>query len=313
MENKQEFNKLSEKRRKELKTMFPSDKGVYLFKLLNGSTVPTIDKEGSSTGRKTFYPRTFIKPVQTVFDEDGTRKTVAALKSYVGNDPRFHQIMTDPARNGFFSYRESVPEEAEIIDFLLCSNDFASNPYRSKHEEPLYDIVDNVKVAKHKYKIAHDKALAYRLLDSWNETQVKDFAAAMGWDDTDEDVVLRGKVYDMIENPSGNGASEFKSMAEDPELEYRSLLKRAMDKNIVTFSPQEYTLTIPSTGTVIPLDRVYNKNEYDMFVAWLEKGDNMKVGQAIKSMVYPKPEKASKGGKIDLSKKADEDKEKEEE
>lgn len=283
MEQKEVYNDLSPARVKALRFQFKSNKGVYTFKLCNGSTIPTFAKDGASTGFKTFYANTMIPPKDTVFDTDGTIHVVAAIERMDKGEPTFFMIPVYSTSDGLFTFNEKSPKDSKIIDYLLASNLFKDNTERDTSVEPMYQLVDKVAKAQHSNKIRHDKGKAYQFADLMSDQDIQDFAAAMGWDENDNPITLRDAVGEMIDTNPTN----FIKLYETPELAYRTILKRCIAGGHATFSASEYKIS--AGGTHILLNRVHGKNEYEQFQEYImqsTKGEE--IINTLKAMLYPK-------------------------
>lgn len=284
---KKEFNNISDELQEKLSKLKKLHGPVFRFKLLNGKqmNLPVPGAQGAFE-TKTVYNSVYELPCRDTIIDHGTGRSVslAVIKGWDDqNNPVFFTGKhIKGADEGRFDLNEKDPNDLLWIDFLLLSNLLSEN----NKENPIVMLIDEKKVAREKVARLNDKKAAIVMAAGMDNEQVVNFAAAAGWDENEDPEVIKGRISDMVES----SPELFKALVESGQLDYRAVLKKAVTKGLVTYSPEAGTLSWANGGNVFAtLDKHSERTYLEQFAEWAvthPNGDD--VFKTMKSLVKRK-------------------------
>ncbi len=113
--------------------------------------------------------------------------------------------------------------------------------------------------------------------------EVKDFACAMGWDEHEDLSIIRERIMKHAEE----GPQWFKDFIDNKSIEYRAVIKRAMDNNIISWQPVENKFVWSSNNqTIAILDRCEDGKVLERMSDWVITSKNgQEVYMKLKGML----------------------------
>jgi hypothetical protein len=116
-----------------------------------------------------------------------------------------------------------------------------------------------------------NRANAMFVASQMTEQEVKDFASAMGWDEHQDIHIMRDKIM----QDADNDPDWFKSFIDNKSIEYRAVIKRAMDNNIIQWQPVENKFVWASNNQPIAiLDRCEDGKVLERMSDWISTSKN---------------------------------------
>lgn len=230
------YNEISD----ELKATIPELKGIQTFQMLTG--VETIDPDPAYILLNPIqYPTQNIPAKDIIWDMGKKRNVTIALgSSTVGEGgreiPRLDLFMPGLGLShwrfsGKFSLLEGNPEDEKKWAYLWLSNYLEDNKNRRTKEAPLCRFID---VEKESMELMDEidlltKALGY--VGSMDEDEAMEIAAALNWPyETRINIVMAG-----LKSYAKNNPKDFLKMVKDPFTEMKATIKRAFDKEVLTY------------------------------------------------------------------------------
>jgi hypothetical protein len=244
---KAQLNNLSPEYRKQIQKIIEG-REVHQFRL----TIGRIFKKPMNDGTfqdTLMFPSTYGMKVRDAIIDPKTRELVniAVVSHYDDNDnPVFLQKWIDGDHDGFFSLRASEPQDRAWLEFIYASNYLENNENRNKQVEPEYRIYDEAFEAKLRNQKRDYHADALIQLRRMTAEKIVDFAASLGWDETDDIELLKDKVGAMV---SANPDLFLSMVQNEGPMEHKSVLKRCITKGLAGYDASNQTVTFK--GTVI--------------------------------------------------------------
>lgn len=291
------FNDLSPKLRAELEEKIKGFGKKVRYKFNISSNNPDPEKYNGPTVWPQMYvldPITFdiVDPYE---DRPGKSKQkkigMVDATDEKGLPTSFHRVRVHKRHEGIVPFEiedsEGVPniEDQMTIMYIELHPKLNGGRFANKGQKQIISRIDEKKVAQDEREKRTQKRKALSVATSMNEKEVRDFSAAMLWDEHDEMDILRDKVEGLSEtNPE-----MFNDLVEGKNIEYRSTIKRALDKQFISYNPAQFQYLWSANQQIIvslgaPID---GKNEVERFAEWCMtngvKGDE--VYKKIKSLV----------------------------
>lgn len=282
------FNNLSETLQKKLNDLKKQYGPTLQFKLLNGKLFEQpIPGTTGAFEKKMVYNSAFELPCRdTIVDpETGLPVHLAVITDWDDNEnPKYDTSkIIKGSDEGRFDLSLSNPADIRWIDFLLLSSFLRDN---NTEGNPLVELIDSRKNAKKGIAKFNDKKNAIIAAGSMTDDQIKEFSAAIGWDETEHLEVLRNRVFEMSENST----DLFKDLFESGHVKYRAVLKRAITKGIVTYNVDAGTLAFAGNGeTFATLDKNSQRLYLEQFGEWvLTHPNGQEVFKTLETLVNKK-------------------------
>ena len=267
---KRQFNNISETLQNRLAEMKKKHGPIFRFKLLIGKEMNLpIPNTSGAFEKKTVYPSVYGWPCRdTIIDpETGNSIAIAVIKNWDDNDnPVFDASrFTKSDDEGRFNLNEKNPADLPWIDFFLLSNFLVENDNRSSISEPIINMTDEKKKAKEYIAKLDDTANTIVMAAGMTAEQRKNFAAALAWDETEDDIILKARIGEMAQKDT----PLFKQLVESGQVEYRAVLKMAVTKGLVTHNTEAGTLSWNNGDVFATLDSQSEKFFLEQFAEWV--------------------------------------------
>lgn len=280
------YNNLSEELRKELEDK-AADAGRYVkYRFAIARKNP--DQELRTGGEYLYPQRWALSPVtfDIIDPYDKKRKKiglVTRLKEYGHPDDGFRRIYLDEAWKGIYILDLEDKNDRDAFVYLELHPKLENGRFRDKNMPPIFSRIDEVKQARKSVSEKQDRANAMFIASSMSESEVRDFACAMSWDEHEDGNILRDKLLDLADKNS----EFFKNFINNKSIEFRAVIKRAMDNNIIAFQPVENKFIWVSTGQAIAiLERCEGDKVLERMSDWVQTSKNgMEVFNKLKTML----------------------------
>lgn len=279
------YNNISEKLREELRKKIEGFGKVARYKF--NISHPNPDKTLHS-GKAVVWPAIYtLKPtVFTIVDPYDNQKKTIALYNGLDNDgrPRFKKIKVSAVAEGNYALDLSDPDNQEIACFLELHPRLVDGRFKDKNKAQMIVRIDEKKLATEKTAERSERLKALTAAQSMSEKEVVEFADAMQWDSTEDVGVLKNRIEEMAEATP----KIFNGLQEGKQVEYRAVIKRALDRNIIGFNPAEWKFIWSNNqDTLTVLQQVDGKSEVEQLAEFImtggEKGD--KIYTRLKSLL----------------------------
>lgn len=274
MESTAHFNNLSEKLREQITKRVESfgDTVRYRFKLAQDNPDPL-----KYNGTKV-YPRQYtLDPAQfTIRDPFEDKKGVSKLKTIAiikeldvnGKPIRFDKIKIFGNEKGILSLNLKDFEEDKAKAMMLElhpkheGGDFADpNSYK------IFSRIDEGKYAQEQRAIRTSRIKALTTAQEMSDAEIMQFNSGMSWEESPEMSVVR----DNVERFAEEEPETFIKLTEGKDIEYRSVVQTALNKQKISFDPAEYKFVDNTTKQLITvLSPVSNKSHIELMASWLQ-------------------------------------------
>lgn len=177
-------------------------------------------------------------------------------------------------------------EHLAMFEFLQMHPKLEGGMFRDKNVPAMFVRVDDLKEAKTKLKRREDRSIALQFATRMQEKEVREFAAAMNWNELDDLDILRDKITELADKDP----AFFQKFIDDPLLESKATIRRALDANIIAWIPVENKFVWVSNGTTIAmLERGEGEEYMDKMAHWFRAHKNGdEVYKKIKSLLSGK-------------------------
>jgi hypothetical protein len=208
---------------------------------------------------------------------------VTQLKEYGATDDGFRRIVLDEQYRGILTLDMEHQPDQDAFMFLEMHPKLEGGKFRDNNEMAVFSRIDDLKEAKTALTSKQNRANAMFVATQMTAAEVKDFACAMGWSETDELEIIRNNILEIADNDP----EWFKNFLNNKSLEYRAVVKRAMDNNLIAWQPVESKFVWVSNGqTIATLDRVENNKVLDRMSDWIVSSKNgHEVYNKLKAML----------------------------
>ncbi len=245
---------------------------------------------------KTIFPQTYtLDP--TIFKitdkDDATGKpksvSIAIIKSYEQNDKggmniTFGKVRVKASQRGMLRLELDKDEDREMCMYIELQPKLSGGDFSDPTKHQVITRVDEQAEASTRRDERNARLKAMRVAEGMSKKEVIDFCDAMQWDSSQKENVLRDLVEDLAENEP----DFFNDLVESKDLEYRAVIKQALNKGVIGFDPGEYKIFWAGNKmTITVLTPAGEKNEVEKFADWLisggEKTDD--IFKKIKSLI----------------------------
>jgi hypothetical protein len=297
LENFAHFNDLSPKLREELEQKVESfGKSVrYRFDIAR----PNPDPEKYNGG--TVYPNMYtLDPTKfTIQDSyenrDGKSKTknIGLVDDGFINDnglpERFKKVKVSGSEKAILKLNTADNRDDFYMAMMLEMHPkLKGGKFADKNLHPIISRIDENAAAREARTERSERLKALNVAQAMSDTELIDFADAMQWDSSENSEILRNKVEELADsNPI-----YFNDLVQGKSIEYQSLIKQAINKDLISFEHGEYKfMWSGNQQTITNLSPTGKKNEIEKLSEWMQtsgnKGDDL----------YKKLKSLVKGGK----------------
>lgn len=241
------------------------------------------------TGGEYLYPLSWaLTPVTfNITDTDGVRKKIGLvdkLKEFGHPSDSFKRCKLLEQFKGILTLDMESMEDQDMFAYLELHPKLEGGMFRDKNEMAIFKHIDDVKEAKSSLNARENRANAMFVASQMAVKEVKDFACAMGWDEHEDISIIRDKVMTLADNDP----LWFKNFIDNKSIEYRAVIKRAMDNNIIAWQPVENKFSWVSNGqTIAILDRCEDGKVLERMSDWIVTSKNgQEVYTKLKGLLF---------------------------
>lgn len=237
---------------------------------------------------KTFYNGKTIFPGiytldPTVFDitdndenRDGKSKfkKIALIKSHESNGTggfktEFIKIRVPAQARGILRLELDNPEDIAKCMVLEMHPKLKGGLFSDKNRVQVINRVDENSEAVQATKERSEKRKALNAVEDMTDEELIKLADALGWDSTKALVILRNDAEQLAETDY----SFFNELVSGKKIEYQSLVKQALDREIIIFDAGDYKFTWAGNKQVITvLSPVGADTNIEKMAEWLQVG-----------------------------------------
>lgn len=176
-------------------------------------------------------------------------------------------------KNGICLLDGSKPMHRELYEFVQLTNmssDSVLGESRDSSIEKLFTLVDAKKESKKKNELFNKKADAFTFVRNMKADDIREFAAAMNWDNWQGDL---DNLESQIKDFADKDPLAFTRFAEDSTLKRKAIVKKAMG-TVITYDPSGHQIKWMNGSVLASLERKADQNEVDTFTEWLSTASN---------------------------------------
>ncbi len=223
---------------------------------------------------------------------DGAYKDVGMTSDKIRNttsevqELHFRRIEVVERDRGIITLDLTSQRDVEAFEYIEMHPKLEGGMFRDKNYPAMVARIDDLKEAKTKLKARELRVTALMVASKMAEQEVRDFAAAMNWNEFQDLDILREKLTALAESDP----EFFKKFVDDPQMESKAVVKRALDSNTIAWIPVENKFVWGTNGaTIAMLDRIENGNYIDQMADWFMSHKNgQEVYKKIKSAISGK-------------------------
>jgi len=244
----------------------PDNKGKKVWPFiytLDPATFRVVDKHEKREGHQKMK---YVGMVKDVNDE--------------GVPVSFHKVKVTESKQGVLFFDLSNQDDFGMVMYLLLHPKLKNGDFADATKLQMFERIDEKQLSTDKRKERTAKFNALKVAEEMSEAQVVQFADAMLWDSTEDIDILKNRVEEMAEsNPDF-----FNDLVSGKNLEYQALIKRAMDKKVISFDPAEYRFVWLSNNQPLAiLQPSTDKNEVQALAEYFIGGGN-KADETLKKV-----------------------------
>jgi|HubBroStandDraft_2_1064218.scaffolds.fasta_scaffold00002_107 hypothetical protein len=178
---------------------------------------------------------------------------------------RFGRISLPERLQGFLWLDLNSREHIEMFEFLEMHPKMEGGMFRDKNSPAMFVRLDELKEAKTKNQRKELRSAALMYATRMAEKDVRDFAAAMNWNELEDLDILKDRLTDIADKDP----EFFRKFVDDPSVEYKAIIRRAIDANVISWVPVENKFIWTSNGTTIALlDKTEGDKYFDRMSDW---------------------------------------------
>lgn len=283
------YNKLSAKLREDLE-----ERAKKLGRFVHYQfDIAMINPDGEhKTGGAKIYPLHYaLSPITyDILDpHDKAQKKVGlvlGLKEFGAPSDAFRRMVLKEGWRGKYILDLNMMEDRDMFAYLEMHPKMEGGMFQDKGRQAKFKRIDEREQAGKLLKARQLKIDAMYVAANMSLQEIRDFSSAMGWNEFDDEVVLRDRIVAIAEETP----DFFRDFIDNKNIEYRAVLQRAIDNNIIAFLPVESKFVWVSTGQAIAvLERVEGGKLLDRMVDWVLTSKNgMDIFTKIKGFLSEK-------------------------
>src|ERR1044072_3985434 len=268
------YNNISPKLRESLEKKAQESGRYVKYKFAIAKRNPDTELK---TGGEYLYPlRWTLTPITYSITDpfDKLRKRIGILKElkeYGAQSDKFKRVVLDEQFAGVLTLDIENQEDQDAFMFFEMHPKLEGGDFRDKNEMAIFRRIDDVKEAKTSLTARENRANAMFVASQMSAQEIKDFACAMGWNEHEDISIIRDKVMELADKDP----DWFKNFIDNKSIEYRAVIKRAMDNNIINWQPVENKFVWASNNqTIAVLDRCEDGKVLERMSDWLITSKN---------------------------------------
>ncbi len=180
--------------------------------------------------------------------------------------PRFKRVKVVERDRGLLTLNLQDPDDIEKAMFLELHPKNENGLFRDKNVVSIFARVDETAYATEQRKERSVRKIATDTAAQMSDAEIVEFADAMMWDSTQDILVLRNMAEDIAENQP----IMFNDIVADKKMKFQAAVKRAIDKKIWAYNPDDCQITWVSNGQlIVSLGKGTQDNDYERLAEWL--------------------------------------------
>lgn len=292
LSQQEKYNQLSDELRKELEKKIDSFGKTVTYKFDISHPDPHPDNRGKPVwpSRWTLGPVTF--QVRDPHETNGQKMKSIGLVQRISSDndkrngenDRFERIRLTEANRGLLVLNLELEEDRHKAMYVEMHPKLKEGMFADTTKKQVIERIDEKRFSTEKRAERTEKLKALNVAQEMSEVEVRQFADAMLWDSTEDEVILRGKVEDLAEA----SPKFFNDLVSGKNIEYQAAVKKAMDKKLIAFDPAENKFIWCDNNQIVTrLQLSTDKNEVESMAEWLLTGGDSakKVYEKLKSLI----------------------------
>jgi len=244
------------------------------YKLVNMSPIPM---DPSRLAIPTIFE---IPPIDQIYNEKtGEYYDIAALKSVdAQGNHTYHPLYFTRQGAGHMTLVGGRAQDQEIHSYLSLCNYNASNESRDTSKEALFELIDEEAKAEKQARTRNIKREALNAAADLGTEEVRDYAAALGKDDTRPVKVLKNELEELADSDP----QAFMDLLGNKQLVMKATINRAVKKGVILFNSEQSRYEWPNKEAIFTVARGTEAvDELISFCISSPKGE--KVYQTIQS------------------------------
>lgn len=283
LEQVAQYNDFSAKLREELETKMKSFGKRVRFKFNISNPNPDPEKYNGAIIWPflwTLDPAIFsiVDPYEKR-DSKSKSKQVAMVERQdeKGVPNKFERIRVHGRYQGIMTYDLTLIEDQKRVMYILLHPKLTGGRFSDVSKQQIISLIDEKQEATVAKAKRQERKLAMAAAGNMSEAEVKEFAAAMLWDENEEMEVLRN----LVEEYAEASPSLFVDLVENKSIEFKALVKRAVDQQIIAYNPSEFKFVwVENQQTITMIGQgLDGKHEVDRLAEWLmtsgKQGDSV--------------------------------------
>lgn len=239
------------------------------------------------------YPTSYTLTPVTYEITDGMGKPQVRVGLYDGifkdkdlEEIKFKRVSINARDEGLLTLDLRAAEHRQIFEYLEMHPKNENGLFRDKNIPALFCRIDELKEAKTRLLKKEMRGQTIMVASRMGEQEVRNFAAAMNWNELEDYEILKDKMIELADKDP----EFFRQFVDDPAMEYRAIGRRAIDANIISWSPVECKFTWTANNSVLAvLDRTTAEKYIDGLADWLITSKNgPEVFKKIKALLSGK-------------------------
>jgi len=197
---------------------------------------------------------------------------------------QFKRVRVSEKEKGVKKFMLDNVEDREMVMYLLIHPKLTGGEFLDKTKRQVITRIDEVAAATSARVERTERAKAMEIAENMSHEEMITFANAMLWEDAEEEVILRNKIEELAET----SPVFFNDLVLSKDVEYQSLVKKAINKGVIQYDPAEHKFSYASNKQVIAIvPASSDKNEVILLSELLQAGGAKmeEVYKKLKSMV----------------------------
>lgn len=223
-----------------------------------------------------------VPPVDIIWDEKKQEYVpIAAVKSVdAKGEHTFHDIFFYGSMAGHMILTGGRALDQEIHTYLTLCNFNATNPNRDTTKEAIFELVDEEAKAEKESRTRNVRREALNAAADMSPEEVKDYAAALGKDDSKPVSVLRNELEEMADKTP----EDFMKLINNKQAAMKAAINRALKKGVVVFNQEQSRFEWPNQEAILTVARSTGSDAVDELVSFcVSSAKGEKVFQTISS------------------------------
>lgn len=242
-------------------------------------------------GRYTLDPAVFtITDTEETRPEKSKTKTVALIKSYdykdeiKGYKAEFNKVRVSAPARGILRLDLTTDEDKETCFYMELHPKLSGGMFFDKSRIAVVSRIDEEKEATKATQDRAEKRKALNAVADMSYSDLQNFADGMGWDSTRKESVIRNDAEELSETDP----KYFNDIIGSKKLEFLTLVKQAIDREIITYDPAEHKFSWAGNKQIITtVSPMGDKSDNDKLAEWLLTA-GAATATKIKSLVADK-------------------------